>query len=455
MTEAAKRSRVDACIHVAATSLPDGSRIARLPSAIACLVFSWLPCADNLRLASCARSLQRVSKLSMASPLVVEVTDYGGADPAAVMAHVAGTMLPRCLAIRLSHHSLLVLDVICGTTSLRSLVLDCRRLPSDWNWSRPVQHLSRLTRLTDLTVRQGPFVPQSLINSVAQCTALVQLHLEFDGRDADLGALAALVRLESLTLQGTPLHGSAELALAKLASLTELRLLRDVSGMSFFVHDELGDWATRLRRLTLQGQLSRNLFRSLVPLAPTLTALDFAYDATDLPLSFVRQLTRLEELALRYPPGVVRRYSKPLEELAVLSRLCILTLDCAAHWDLTNLELLPASLTELHLECCLGLASLAGLTARIPLRTLRIVHCSRLQDIRGFIVLAPSLTSLAIVGPVSVYSPVLATNHHCVPTHVNPLTSLTALRLDDCYNEPRLAARLRRLAFGTDACPTT
>ena len=450
----AKRAMIESALSAAGAAdriraaVAAESVLVSLPAAVACMIFALLPCADNRRLATCAWVLRRVAHLKMASPDAVRVTDFAGADCSTViatMATVTDTMLPRHLTVHYKFYYMDSMGRVCGMTTLRSLALYCTPVPQTWR-------LSDLTQLTDLTFCPGWHFAPELVAVIAECTTLVRLHLEYSGDTDKLSPLSALTRLERVTLQSTSVD-RRKLFLIGLPALTELCLLRDPSGGAFPMPDELGDWATRLRRLTLQGQLSRNCFRSLVPLASTLVALDFAYDNTELPLRILWQLARLEELVLRYPPAHVRHNPPTLEEFAVLARLRALRLHGAALRDLTGFELLAPSLAELHLEDCLSLASLSGLSTRIALRKLSAVRCHALQNVRGLALMAPSLTALTFTGNVATSDPPQITGHNCLAAHVNPLTQLTALRLDNCYNAPPLCTRLRRLAFGTDACP--
>ena len=418
------------------------SRLARLPVALGCLVFSWLPLQDNRRLTRCASFLRGIGRLPTASPVAVEWRTRGkgiSGNAAKAVARVAHALRPIRLSLRtLGRDNIVPMDAVARIAGLRSLSIECNVLTGS-------DSLSTLTALTDLTLRVD--TADGLDLDAARCTSLRRLHMLHMCPNRGLASLATLTRLESLTLEVLAVGGGMWAPLAGLSRLSELGLLCAPGWPTIDLPVFPTDVSARLRRLALRGELS--FAGSSLPTAtlPHLRSLDLARNAIH-HLLFARDMAQIERLVLS-GTGV------PLEHLSIdnlgrlddLAKLRTLVLRNAAVRDLGGIEKLLA-LNELELSGCAILASVAGVSGCKSLCTLGLHDCRQLVDIRPLDSVG-QLTALSVRDCFLLHFP---DELDATVAVVNSLSGLGSLRLHEEFNVPALAPRLRRLAFGTDCC---
>ena len=405
-----------------------------------CLVFSCLSLGDNRRLARCASLFLRTGQLHTASPLSIELDGSSGTrDWVPIIAHVAGTMRPLRLAIECS--------ILWSPDSLSPIwrITSLQRLALTHVASVKMAGLSGLTALTDLTVRLGTNHSTEL--TVAGCTGLVRLHLGC-AVQMNLDRFTTLTRLESLTLEDPSWSGAGMWEpLERLPRLSELGILCTTARNFLPVLPAL-PVTLALRRVVLHGDFDFADGRT-VAMRPGLRSLEVKrWNSTG--MLYARDMTQLESLALSFP-DLLRSPRNPgtLAAFGLLVRLRSLTLRGARIRDLSGLERLVA-LTELDLRLCSDLVALAGLVASVPLRSLSLSHCEMLGDVRA-LSLVTGLESLVIDECAALERPLEISV--ATAATICALTRLSRLQLDDIHNTPLLRPRLRRLAFGTDACP--
>ena len=415
-------------------------RLRKLPSAVACLVFAHLSLRDNRRLACCAPFLQDVGCLLPASPLDIELRDVDGRlDMDTALMRIANTMRPHSLTL-VRNFVPPCMDALTRIATLRRLELSGTELAE-------LHRLSALTALTDLTVR-GTRVSGALESAVATCTTLVRLNLCLRMHVADLAPLAALTRLESLTLERVAFSGADMWApLRRLPRLAELGLVRNWHDprQTEPWPDLPADVGARLTRITARGNLLFEGTLAHVSKFAGLRSLDITgCDPGD--SDFCAGMTQLEQLALtfawqRQPPSRGQFY---LTNLRHLGRLHTLVLRNSTPTHLDGFAWLTA-LTELDLARWPNLNTLAGIVGSVPLRALSVSDCPALIDVRA-LAHATRLTRLSILDcrDLQKLRAVVASS-----AVLSAMPSIEKLKLDHPYKTPLLSARLLRLAFGS------